>query len=133
MKRVGLPMVVALNRMDVARRRGVHIDIARLSNELGMPVLPTVAIKRRGADALIEAIEPARWPVSQGIGVAAWKEPGSEEAEPEGYHRGERAGRLAGMAESVRPASEQSLGTAIEGGGRCGEERTRQERPQVLR
>ena len=80
-RRVGLPMVVALNRMDVARRRGVHIDIARLSNELGMPVQPTVAIKRGGADALIEAIEPTRWPVAQGTGVAAWKEPGSEQAE----------------------------------------------------
>jgi ferrous iron transport protein B len=76
-KRVGLPLVVALNRMDVARRRGVQIDIARLSSELGMPVLPTVAIKRGGADALIEAIEgnfhPARLPGLQ--------EPGSEAAE----------------------------------------------------
>ena len=80
-KRVGLPMVVALNRMDVARRRGVKIDIARLSNELGMPVLPTVAVKRGGADALIDAIEPARWPVPQGAGIAAWKEPDSEESE----------------------------------------------------
>ena len=60
-KRLGLPMVLALNRMDVARRRGVQIDVARLSSELGVPVLPTVAVKRGGADALIEAIEPARW------------------------------------------------------------------------
>ena len=39
-KRVGLPMVLALNRMDVARRRGVKIDVARLSAELGLPVVP---------------------------------------------------------------------------------------------
>src|SRR5262245_1673567 len=71
-KRVGLPMVLALNRMDVARRRGVKIDIARLSKELGMPVLPTVAVKRGGADALIEAIEPARWPASASDAVPAW-------------------------------------------------------------
>ena len=70
-KRLGLPMVLALNRMDVARRRGVKIDIARLSNELGVPVLPTVAVKRGGADALIEAIEPARWPASQRVGAPA--------------------------------------------------------------
>ncbi len=60
-KRLGLPMVLALNRMDVAARRGVQIDVARLAAELGVPVLPTIAVKRGGADALIEAIEPARW------------------------------------------------------------------------
>jgi len=66
-KRVGLPMVLALNRMDVARRRGVKIDVARLSAELGVPVLPTVAVKRGGADALIEAIEPTRWPAARSV------------------------------------------------------------------
>src|SRR6187549_1824514 len=60
-KRLGLPMVLALNRMDVANRRGVHIDVSRLSAELGVPVVPTIAVKRGGADALIEGIQPARW------------------------------------------------------------------------
>ena len=80
-KRIGLPMVVALNRMDVARRRGVHIDISRLSNELGMPVLPTVAVRRGGADALIDAIEPVRWPGSPDNTVPSWHESSNEEAE----------------------------------------------------
>jgi ferrous iron transport protein B len=80
-KRVGVPMVVALNRMDVARRRSVKVDVARLSKELGMPVLPTVAVKRGGADALIEAIEPTRWPAAQGGAAPAWHEPTGEEAE----------------------------------------------------
>ena len=44
-KRIGLPMVIALNRMDVARRRGVQIDPARLGRELGVAVLPTIAVK----------------------------------------------------------------------------------------
>ncbi|HTU64505.1 MAG TPA: ferrous iron transporter B [Steroidobacteraceae bacterium] len=61
-KRLGLPMVVALNRMDVAKRRGVRIDADKLAAELGVPVIPTIAVKRGGADALIAAIEPARWP-----------------------------------------------------------------------
>src|SRR4051812_15785133 len=56
-KRLGLPMVMALNRMDVARRRGVHIDVERLAAALGTAVLPTVAVKRGGADALIDIIE----------------------------------------------------------------------------
>ena len=72
-KRLGLPMVLALNRMDVAARRHVHIDVPRLAAELGVPVLPTVAVKRGGADALIEAIEPAHWTANrsrQRAGVA---------------------------------------------------------------
>jgi len=47
-KRLGLPMVLALNRMDVAKKRGVHIDVSRLATELGVPVLPTIAVKRGG-------------------------------------------------------------------------------------
>jgi ferrous iron transport protein B len=72
-KRLGLPMVLALNRMDVARRRGVQIDAAKLSAELGVPVVPTVAVRRGGADALVGIIEPGRWarsvaaPVSQAL------------------------------------------------------------------
>src|SRR6188508_1396229 len=60
-RRLGLPMVLALNRMDVAKRRNVHIDAARLSAELGVPVLPTIAVKRGGADALVEVIEAGSW------------------------------------------------------------------------
>ena len=60
-KRLGLPMMLVLNRMDVAKRRGVSLDIARLSVELGVPVLPTIAIQRGGADALIAALEPRLW------------------------------------------------------------------------
>jgi ferrous iron transport protein B len=80
-KRLGLPMVLALNRMDVAARRGVHIDVARLATELGVPVLPTIAVKRGGADALIEAIQPARWEHHRHIAAPAWQDPSAEDAE----------------------------------------------------
>jgi ferrous iron transport protein B len=80
-KRLGLPMVLALNRMDVAAKRGVHIDVARLSTELGVPVLPTIAVKRGGADALIEAIQPARWEQHRRIAAPAWQDPSAEDAE----------------------------------------------------
>src|SRR4051812_29694691 len=69
-KRLGLPMVIALNRMDLARRRGVGIDAAKLAAELGVPVVPTIAVQRGGADALIEAIEPARWPAPRSVQAA---------------------------------------------------------------
>ena len=80
-KRLGLPMVLALNRMDVAARRHVHIDVPRLAAELGVPVLPTVAVKRGGADALIEAIEPARWIANRIVNAPAWQEASAEDAE----------------------------------------------------
>jgi len=79
-KRLGLPMVLALNRMDVARRRSVHIDIARLSAELGVPVVPTVAVKRGGADMLVEVIEAGRWIAPRAF-ASALQEHGAEDAE----------------------------------------------------
>ena len=78
-KRLGLPMVLALNRMDVARRRRVLIDAARLSVELGVPVVPTVAVRRGGADALIEVIEPGRW--ARSVAAPVWHDATVEDAE----------------------------------------------------
>lgn len=53
---LGLPCVVALNMIDMAERDGLVIDTAHLSRELGVPVVPTVAVRRRGLDALREAL-----------------------------------------------------------------------------
>jgi ferrous iron transport protein B len=80
-KRLGLPMVLALNRMDVAARRGVHIDVPRLATELGVAVLPTVAVKRGGADALIEAIESKHSVGTRSVAAPAWQETSAEDAE----------------------------------------------------
>ncbi len=44
LRALGRPMLVALNMMDVARARGLQIDVARLSAELGLPVVETVAV-----------------------------------------------------------------------------------------
>src|SRR5262249_38372758 len=48
LKRLGLPMVVALNMMDIAKRKGIAIDTARLSAELGVPVVETIGVKSSG-------------------------------------------------------------------------------------
>ena len=53
---LGLPTVVALNMVDLARRDGLTIDIAALSGELGVPVIETVAVRRRGIDAVKSAL-----------------------------------------------------------------------------
>ncbi|RZF63550.1 ferrous iron transporter B [Sphingomonas populi] len=49
---LGLPVVVALNMIDLAERDGLKLDPERLSRELGVPVVPTVAVRRRGLDEL---------------------------------------------------------------------------------
>ncbi|WP_186645887.1 ferrous iron transport protein B [Fluviispira vulneris] len=57
LKKVGKPIVLALNMMDVARKRGYDIDIKLLAKELGVPVIPTVAIRKNGISELVAAIE----------------------------------------------------------------------------
>ncbi len=47
-----VPIVLALNMMDVARKRGIHIDTHKLSTELGCPVVPIVAISGEGIEPL---------------------------------------------------------------------------------
>ncbi len=68
---LGRPMVLALNMMDVARAQGLQIDVTRLSAELGIPVVETVAVKANwisswlgrardnGREALLQAAQTA--------------------------------------------------------------------------
>jgi ferrous iron transport protein B len=53
---LGRPMVVALNMIDMAERDGLKLDVPALERELGLSVVPTVAVRRRGLDALREAV-----------------------------------------------------------------------------
>lgn len=52
LKSLGLPIVLALNMVDLARRDGLEIDIAALSEQLGIRVAPTIAVRRHGLDRL---------------------------------------------------------------------------------
>ncbi|WP_049622141.1 ferrous iron transporter B [Frateuria defendens] len=56
-KRLGRPVVLALNMMDTARRRGITIDVPELQRRLGLPVVETVAVKRGGVRALIAQVD----------------------------------------------------------------------------
>ena len=47
-----LPVIVALNMLDLAERDGLTLDAEVLARELGVPVVPTVAVRRRGIDGL---------------------------------------------------------------------------------
>ena len=54
---LGLPTVVALNMVDLARRDGLELDPEALERELGVPVIETVAVRRRGIKELHAAID----------------------------------------------------------------------------
>ena len=56
---LGRPAVVALNMVDLAERDGLTLDPAALSEALGVPVIPTVAVRRRGINELNAAIAEA--------------------------------------------------------------------------
>jgi ferrous iron transport protein B len=64
---LGLPTVIALNMIDVARERGIQIDVAQLSARLGIAVIETQANKRRGVEeikaALVQVAGAERSPV----------------------------------------------------------------------
>jgi len=58
----GVPTVVALNLWDAATRKGIEIDVAALEKELGVAVIPTVAVSGLGIRDLVEALAGAKTP-----------------------------------------------------------------------
>ena len=60
-KRLGLPCVVVLNMLDIAKRQGLQIDTAALSSELGLPVVTSIGIQANGADELKHFLSDLDW------------------------------------------------------------------------
>jgi len=58
----GIPVVVALNLWDDTKHRGIHIDLDKLRELLGVPVIPTVAVTGQGIKELVENIPKAASP-----------------------------------------------------------------------
>ncbi len=56
-RELGKPMVLAVNMMDAAKRRGIAIDLEALQRELGVPVVETVAVRRDGGRALMAQLD----------------------------------------------------------------------------
>ena len=57
LRRLGRPMMVALNMADMARAQGLNIDVAKLGAELGCPVVETVAVKHDGHAQLLAMMQ----------------------------------------------------------------------------
>ena len=74
LKAVGRPIVLALNMFDIAQRQGIEIDVERLSRELGVPVVTTVATRKRGLEHLLGQVDQL---VAAGAvaGPGVWHEP----------------------------------------------------------
>jgi len=80
LKRLGLPMVVALNMSDIARRKGIVIDAERLAAELGVPVVETVGVKATGVRALIKVLDGLAIP-GRARQAAVWRTPSASDIE----------------------------------------------------
>lgn len=77
LKAVGRPMVLALNMFDIAQRQGLRIDLEKLRAELGVPIITTVATRRRGIDELIAAVETQADVAA--LGENSWHSPDAAE------------------------------------------------------
>lgn len=78
---LGLPMVLVLNMMDVARRQRLRIDLPALSRELGMPVIAVVSVRADGAHDLVAFIDQMPGPGATPVAASAmpWHAPSLQE------------------------------------------------------
>src|SRR6195256_278073 len=72
LKRTGRPLLLVLNMFDIATRRGVSVDVAQLSEALGIPVVTSIAVRKGGTADLLRrtdeiAAQAASSPVQQNL------------------------------------------------------------------
>jgi ferrous iron transport protein B len=78
LKAVGQPMLLVLNMYDIAQRQGIRIDIEGLSRELGVPVVTTVAVRKRGLEDLLAQVD-ALVALDKPRAASLWHEPSAAE------------------------------------------------------
>jgi ferrous iron transport protein B len=77
LKRVGRPLLLVLNMFDIAAKRGVKIDIARLAAELGVPVVTSVAVRRGGTEELLKRLDELAPGCANAAVASTWQVPDS--------------------------------------------------------
>ena len=100
---LGVPMIVALNMSDLAMSRGYQLDRARLEQELGVPVVETVAVDHDGVRLLVDKLETLPHPGARG--PVDWRE--STFAEIQGTQRDVR--RILKSIGYMEPVRKQAL------------------------
>ncbi len=73
LKRVGRRLMLVLNMIDIARRRGIDIDVDRLSAELGVPVVTSTAVRRGGTEELLRRMDDMAAGRMEPSGENTWK------------------------------------------------------------
>jgi ferrous iron transport protein B len=74
LKRVGRRLILVLNMIDIARRRGIEIDLDRLARELGVPVVTSTAVRRGGTEELLRRMDD--------MAAGKWEQPGENTWKP---------------------------------------------------
>jgi ferrous iron transport protein B len=109
LKRVGRPLLLVLNMIDIARRRGVEIDLDRLSAELGVPVITAAAVRRGGTDDLMRRLDELAAATDTSTAESDWTVPTT--AELRAAQR--EADRIIGLAVRM-PAKPDTLTTRLD-------------------
>jgi ferrous iron transport protein B len=79
LKRTGCPLMVVLNMFDIAARRGVSVDLKRLSAELGVPVVTSIAVRRGGTDELLRRTDEVAAIAGAMRSASTWQPPSAAE------------------------------------------------------
>lgn len=79
LKRTGRPVALILNMFDIAERRGVTIDVDKLSSELSVSVITAAAVRRNGTDVLIQKLEAFAGDMPRTATSSTWTAPQARE------------------------------------------------------
>src|SRR6185312_11645769 len=75
LKRIGRPLLLVLNMIDIAKHRGIEIDLDRMSAELGVPVITAAAVRRGGTDQLMQRLDDLALDALPASAASEWKAP----------------------------------------------------------
>jgi ferrous iron transport protein B len=109
LKRVGRPLLLVLNMIDIARRRGIEIDVERLARELGVPVTTAAAVRRGGTDDLLCRLDELMAGGGPSNAENSWTPPSASELRA----AQREADRIIGLAVHM-PAKPDTLTTRLD-------------------
>jgi ferrous iron transport protein B len=75
LKRIGRPLLLVLNMIDIAKHRGIEIDLDRMSAELGVAVITAAAVRRGGTDELMRRLDDLAQDALPTAAAHEWKAP----------------------------------------------------------
>jgi ferrous iron transport protein B len=79
LKSAGRPLVLVLNMFDIARRRGVAVDVPKLSQALGVPVVTSIAVRKGGTAELLRLTDEIAAQAQSPTGQNLWRPLSSSE------------------------------------------------------